>query len=66
MKNRGILGINLILMIVTVLFPLPAQLIDLLIVATIGFSVIFLLIALFSKTTSRSWLPSVLLVFTVF
>jgi len=66
MKNRVIWGISLFLILVTVLFPLPAQLMDLLIVATIGISVMVLLLALFIKTTSRSWLPSILTLFTIF
>jgi len=67
MKKSGlILGIGVILIMLTIIIPLPTQLIDWLLMAAIGFSVIFLLLSLFAKYTSLSWLPSILLVFTMF
>ncbi|MCL2224604.1 MAG: flagellar biosynthesis protein FlhA [Defluviitaleaceae bacterium] len=64
-KHNVLLGIGLALIVVSVIFPIQPQLMDLLIAATIGFSVISLVVVMLTKTTSRSWLPSVLLVLSM-
>ena len=68
MKNSGIfIGICLILIIAAVVIPLPAQLVNYSIMATIGFAIIFLLVALFTKKPlTLPWFPSILLAFTTF